>query len=85
MRNDPTILKSARAGFFGELNPAIWSSSVWLAHEAGVALLHQGATAPTHAHASRGYSTRVRTAGGSEFLVAMSGPDLKTATVTRLV
>jgi hypothetical protein len=50
-------------------NPYLWSSDNWLAYDAGYVFAKRGASTPIKARKSRGYSVRVETAGGNEFVI----------------
>ena len=65
-------------------NPFIWSSAAWMAFEAGEALGRHGVTAPRMASKSRGYSVKIRTQGGADYLYRLHGDDLDIVELTRL-
>lgn len=77
MKNDPTILQAAEAGYLGQPVNAMFSSAIWLGHMAGEALSKHGSCAPVRACTSRGYSVRVETAGGDEYTVKFTGDALE--------
>ncbi|RVT96285.1 hypothetical protein EOD42_14335 [Rhodovarius crocodyli] len=65
----------------GAACPYMFSSSSWLAWMAGRRVA--GMSRPTACRSSRGYSVRIKTAGGSQVLVAFAGPDLTEITMDR--
>ena len=70
IKNDPDLLASALRGYAGDVdNAAYFSSAMWFAHVAGAQLLHIGADAPTQCAMSRGYSVRMKSEGGKQWLV----------------
>lgn len=78
MRNDAAMLESAQAGYRGDAETALWSSPLWLAWEAGAYMAQAHSTPITHCHMSRGFSVRVRTSQGNEYIVSFSGKYLTT-------
>lgn len=79
------ISEAAGAGYHSDApNPHLWSSSMWLAFQAGRALARKGVSSPVSARVSRGYSVRVHTGGGNDFIVKFAGDQLATSTVERI-
>ena len=64
-------------------NPFYWSSDSWLAFEAGEHLGRNGVTVPARAAKSRGYSVKIRTIGGTDFIYRATGPDLENRELIR--
>jgi hypothetical protein len=76
MAND--LSKEAREGWeMVSGNPYLWSSNLWLAFEAGAYARKIGADKPVRARVSRGYSIRLKPAGGIGMKVVF---DTKTLT-----
>lgn len=49
----------AQAGYNGAENPHLWSSDLWLVHEAGAYMQRTGRGNPLHAKKSRGYTVKI--------------------------
>ena len=64
-------------------NPFYYSSDSWLAFEAGEYLGRNGVTHPVRCTKSRGYSVKVLTNSGTDYLYALTGDDLEVVTLTR--
>ena len=82
MKNDSDILTHVYAGYNGAPNSGLWSSPVWMAHEAGQAMARHGYSQPIAARTSRGCSVRVQTAA-NEFVIKFSGDDLAKIQIER--
>lgn len=65
-------------------NPFLWSSDSWLAFEAGEHMGRNGLTVPARVTKSRGYSVKVRTIGGTDFLYRATGDNLSDRELIRL-
>jgi hypothetical protein len=85
MKSDFDLLAAAQAGYSGNVdNAALFSSAVWLAHVAGGQMRKLGVSAPVACRISRGYSVRLLSAGGGDWLVKFRGPCLVPSMPERL-
>ena len=64
--------------------PYYFSSDCWLAFQAGALMATRGLSAPAKCRKSRGYSLKITTKGGTDFLFTARGNDLETMELVRL-
>jgi hypothetical protein len=70
------LLNAAIAGYHDRPNPHLWSSPMWLAHQAGRAIGDAGYSEPVYpVKTSRGFSMRLNTRQG-EVIVTFRGDAL---------
>lgn len=83
MKLDPHMTEAAIAGFLGEVNPHIFSSAMWMAHEAGKEMSLAGRRAPTACNTSLGMSVKLQLAdtGDQVFVVKFQGSNLNEITI----
>ena len=67
MKNDLHMLEAARAGYDGEPNSHLFSSSMWMAHQVGAAAAAYKMSRPARCSQSRGFSVNVACASGAKF------------------
>ncbi len=80
-----SLTSEAQAGYAAasEDAPYLFSSSVWMAWQAGRELARRGLPSPKAARQSRGYSVKLLTEGGAEVLIVFQGQALDTLTLTQ--
>mgnify|MGYP001229225816 FL=1 len=77
IKNDRFMLESAVAGWKGETEDGLFSSPCWLAFHAAKYLATAHATQPVKCAMSRGYSVKIETAQGNQYLVSFTGRELQ--------
>lgn len=77
IKNDHVLLESAVAGWKGAMPEPLFSSPCWLAYHAAQYLGCGHATPPVKCAMSRGYSVKIETAQGNQYLVSFSGRELQ--------
>ena len=77
IKNDRVLLESAVAGWKGETEDGLFSSPCWLAFHAAKYLASCQATPPVKCAMSRGYSVKIETAQGNQYLVSFTGRELQ--------
>lgn len=87
MRNDSELQHAAwqgytDAGYPITVEPYLFSSPCWIAYRAGKEMAMSGRTRPVKVTMSRGYSVRMETASGIEF-VALFDKDLTGCKIER--
>jgi hypothetical protein len=91
MTKHPDTTAAAQAGYRGDENPHMWSSAMWMAHEAGKQWRDAGGkAAPELARMSRGYSVALTISHQPEgqlatlvdVIVGFGGKELDRATIS---
>lgn len=77
------MTEAAVAGFLGEVNPHIFSSAMWMAHEAGKEVFQAGYRRPVACNTSRGMSVKLKlfATGERVFVVKFQGSNLNEITI----
>ncbi len=76
-KNQQDMLEAARNGFDALPNGHLFSSSVWMAYEAGRAMMGAKLGRPIGARQSRGYSVRLIEANGTRWVVTFIGDAMR--------
>jgi hypothetical protein len=86
LKNDPEILAAVIAGYEGKENPSMFSSAMWMAHEAGkeMRFLNGPHKVITSARLSTGYSVKFQTAGLFTWRAKFEGALLDNVTIERI-
>lgn len=84
MKNDRVLLESAVEGWKHGSEDALFSSPCWLAFHAGRYLAASHETRPVKCAKSRGYSVKIETEQGNQYLIAFSGKELRHITARSL-